>query len=293
MWGRSVYDNIRKFLQFQLTVNIVALTIVFIGAVAGFDPPLNAVMMLWVNLIMDTMGALALGTEQPTMTLLERKPYKRTASLISRPMWRNILCQSVFQIVLLVYFLFKGAQFFDVPKGDFCEKYFNLNHQLTYSWDPETGERSNEGLYPITCGSFDDYCDGMSGECYQAIHTTPQQGVSFSFDSLDNFAGTCMECYEHSYVHTTLIFNAFVFCQIFNEFNARSIFSDVYVFSGLSSNPIFILVIFVTVLFQYLIVTYGGNFTRTSPLTSDQWLQTVGFGMIAIPIGTPPPPPSD
>ncbi len=47
MWGRSVYDNIRKFLQFQLTVNIVALTIVFVGAVAGFTPPLNAVMMLW------------------------------------------------------------------------------------------------------------------------------------------------------------------------------------------------------------------------------------------------------
>jgi magnesium-transporting ATPase (P-type) len=47
MWGRSVYDNIRKFLQFQLTVNVVALTIVFVGAVAGFDPPLNAVMMLW------------------------------------------------------------------------------------------------------------------------------------------------------------------------------------------------------------------------------------------------------
>jgi Ca2+-transporting ATPase len=62
MWGRTVYDNIRKFLQFQLTVNLVALLLVFIGAVTGFGQPLNAVMMLWVNLIMDTMGALALGT---------------------------------------------------------------------------------------------------------------------------------------------------------------------------------------------------------------------------------------
>ncbi len=61
IWGRSVFDNIRKFLQFQLTVNVVALTVTFISAVFGFDPPLNAVMMLWVNLIMDTMGALALG----------------------------------------------------------------------------------------------------------------------------------------------------------------------------------------------------------------------------------------
>jgi Ca2+-transporting ATPase len=76
MWGRSVYDNIRKFLQFQLTVNVVALLIVFIGVVAGFEPPLNAVMMLWVNLIMDTLGALALATEIPTLKLLNRKPYK-------------------------------------------------------------------------------------------------------------------------------------------------------------------------------------------------------------------------
>ena len=62
MWGRSVFDNIRKFLQFQLTENIVALLLTFISAVTAQSPPLNAVMMLWVNMIMDTMGALALGT---------------------------------------------------------------------------------------------------------------------------------------------------------------------------------------------------------------------------------------
>jgi Ca2+-transporting ATPase len=61
MWGRAVFDNIRKFLQFQLTVNAVALTLTFVTALTGKEPPLNAVMMLWVNLIMDTMGALALG----------------------------------------------------------------------------------------------------------------------------------------------------------------------------------------------------------------------------------------
>ena len=67
-----MYDNIRKFLQFQLTVNVVALLVVFTGAVTGKGTPLNAVMMLWVNLIMDTMGALALGTEEPTLELLQR-----------------------------------------------------------------------------------------------------------------------------------------------------------------------------------------------------------------------------
>jgi len=102
---RSVYDNIRRFLQFQLTVNVVALTITFLSAVFGYKPPLNAVMMLWVNLIMDTMGALALGTEPPTADLLDRRPYKRDSGLISRPMWRNILVQSLYQLVLLCFLL--------------------------------------------------------------------------------------------------------------------------------------------------------------------------------------------
>ena len=116
-WGRSVFDNIRKFLQFQLTVNIVALTVTFFAAMGGQEPPLNAVMMLWVNLIMDTMGALALGTEPPSESLLDRKPYVRNASLVSRPMIRNILFQSVYQILLLVYLLVLGAQDFGVIPG--------------------------------------------------------------------------------------------------------------------------------------------------------------------------------
>uniref|UniRef100_A0AC34R9N1 Cation-transporting P-type ATPase C-terminal domain-containing protein n=1 Tax=Panagrolaimus sp. JU765 TaxID=591449 RepID=A0AC34R9N1_9BILA len=75
MWGRNVYDSISKFLQFQLTVNVVAVTIAFVGACAINDSPLRAVQMLWVNLIMDTLASLALATEMPTEDLLKRKPY--------------------------------------------------------------------------------------------------------------------------------------------------------------------------------------------------------------------------
>jgi hypothetical protein len=75
-------DNIRKFLQFQLTVNVVAVLLVFITAVSQHNPPLAPVQLLWVNLIMDTMGALALGTEEPTVALLDRKPYLQSAPII-------------------------------------------------------------------------------------------------------------------------------------------------------------------------------------------------------------------
>ena len=75
MWGRNVYDSISKFLQFQLTVNVVAVVVAFTGACAIQDSPLKAVQMLWVNLIMDTLASLALATELPMPDLLLRKPY--------------------------------------------------------------------------------------------------------------------------------------------------------------------------------------------------------------------------
>ena len=103
-----MYDNIRKFLQFQLTVNVVALCLVFVAACLDGATPLNAIMMLWVNLIMDTMGALALGTELPKDELLNRKPYKRSAPLVSKPMVRNILMQSIYQLTVLMLFLIHG-----------------------------------------------------------------------------------------------------------------------------------------------------------------------------------------
>lgn len=70
MWGRNVYDNIRRFLQFQLTVNVVALITSFIAAVILKDPPLKPVQLLWVNMIMDSLASLALATELPTPELL-------------------------------------------------------------------------------------------------------------------------------------------------------------------------------------------------------------------------------
>lgn len=287
MWGRGVYDNIRKFLQFQLTVNVVALTIVFTGAVAGFDPPLNAVMMLWVNLIMDTMGALALGTEPPTDELLNRKPYKRTAALISRPMWRNILCQGLFQCVLLMCLLFKGAEFFNVKAGDTCELFGNVESPAHYVWDPSTGQRLYDDETGIDCASFSTYCPSLSGDCFVASHMSSAQfnHSVFSFSHLAGYEQYCLECELKSYTHTTIIFNAFVFCQLFNEFNARSLFDDMNILRGLSNNPIFIAVIFVTAFFQYFIVTFGGNFTRTSPLNAYQWFMTIFFALGTFPVG--------
>ena len=91
MWGRSLYRNIRRFLIFQMTVNVCATLVVVLGAFSGFESPLTVTQMLWVNLIMDTMAAVALASLPPLRSVMREKPRKRTQPIINRGMWGNIL----------------------------------------------------------------------------------------------------------------------------------------------------------------------------------------------------------
>ena len=110
-WGRNIYNSIKKFIQFQLTVNIVAMFMAFLGGVVLGESPINSVQMLWVNLIMDTFASLALATEPPNDELLLERPYSRNESLVTAVMWRNIIGQSLYQAVILTLFLFTAPLF--------------------------------------------------------------------------------------------------------------------------------------------------------------------------------------
>lgn len=109
LWGRCVNDSVRKFLQFQLTVNLAAVVVALVSALADAEDRsvLSAIQLLWVNLIMDSLAALALATDKPSVELLERHPESQQAPLITPSMWRMILGQAAFQItaVLLLTFL--------------------------------------------------------------------------------------------------------------------------------------------------------------------------------------------
>ena len=117
MWERNVNDNIRKFLHFQLTVNIVACIVAFLGAVMNTQnlSPLKPVQLLWLNLIMDTLAALALATESPTERLLERDPLTKNSPIISPRMRNSILGLAAFQLVVELWLLVSGDTFFSVP----------------------------------------------------------------------------------------------------------------------------------------------------------------------------------
>ncbi|KAI3722694.1 hypothetical protein L2E82_33736 [Cichorium intybus] len=204
-WGRSVYINIQKFVQFQLTVNVVALIVNFTSACLTGSAPLTAVQLLWVNMIMDTLGALALATEPPNDELMKRPPVGRTGSFISTVMWRNILGQSIYQFTVIWLLQSKGKSFFRLH-GDDSDLILN-----------------------------------------------------------------------------TLIFNAFVFCQLFNEINSREMENE-DVTDGIWDNNVFVSVISATFIFQVIIVEYLGTFANTSPLTIMQWFFSIFIGFLSMPI---------
>ncbi|XP_008238023.1 PREDICTED: calcium-transporting ATPase 2, plasma membrane-type isoform X1 [Prunus mume] len=204
-WGRSVYINIQKFVQFQLTVNIVALIVNFSSACLTGSAPLTAVQLLWVNMIMDTLGALALATEPPNDDLMKRPPVGKRQNFITNVMWRNILGQSLYQFTVIWLLQAKGTAMF-----------------------------------------------GLDG---------PDAHV----------------------ILNTLIFNTFVFCQVFNEISSREM-EEINVFKGILDNYVFVGVLSSTVLFQIIIVEFLGKFASTAPLTLAQWFITVFVGFLGMPI---------
>ncbi|KAL0376684.1 UNVERIFIED_CONTAM: putative calcium-transporting ATPase 13, plasma membrane-type [Sesamum calycinum] len=116
-WGRCVYNNIQKFIQFQLTANVAAMAINFVAAVSTGEIPLTPAQLLWVNLIMDTLGALALATGNPTDELMNKPPIGRSDPLITNIMWRNIVGVASYQIAVILALKFKGKSIFSVDEN--------------------------------------------------------------------------------------------------------------------------------------------------------------------------------
>ncbi|KAL2229973.1 calcium-transporting ATPase 12, plasma membrane-type-like [Sesamum indicum] len=111
-WGRFVYNNIQKFIQFQLTVNVAAMAINYVAAVSTGEIPLTPAQLLWVNLIMDTLGALALATGNPTDELMNKPPIGQSDPLITNIMWRSIVGLASYQIAVILALEFKGKSIF-------------------------------------------------------------------------------------------------------------------------------------------------------------------------------------
>lgn len=121
-YGRNVFDAIRKFVQFQLTVNLVAMAIAIICGLVINESPINAIQMLWLNVIMDSFASLALATEPPTDDLLTRPPTRKNEKIITEYMWRSITVQGICQLIVLFIILAFGDELIGVESSMHIKK---------------------------------------------------------------------------------------------------------------------------------------------------------------------------
>jgi len=209
-WGRNIYASIQKFLQFQLTVNLAAVTTTLVGAFVNQVTPLAAIQLLWVNLIMDSLASLALASEPPKGDLLSKPPVNRTEHLITKRMWANLIGHAIYQIVVVLLLFFKAPEWFGMTPG---------------------------------------------------------------YDTKDT-------------VHFTLIFNSFVWMQLFNEINCRNLKGERNVFAGILNNSLFCGIWITTACLQVIIVQFGSVAMAVAEggLDGPCWAISLGFGVGSFPI---------
>jgi Ca2+-transporting ATPase len=201
-WGRSLYENIQRFIQFQLTINVSALTIAFLGPFLNIRPPFTVLQLLWINVIMDTFASIALCSEPPRAGLMKMPPKRKDESILSKSMISTILTTSVFFVVVMILLLY-GMQHWGWFKGD-----------------------------------------GANSEVFGSL----------------------------SLRQVSIFFTVYVFFQIWNQINCRSLTPEVSGLKGLFRNPSFMFIASLTLLGQILIITVGGKVFEVERLGIVEWV---------------------
>ena len=113
-WGRNIFDNCRKFVQFQLTCNISCLFIVILSGTFLGNSPFSIIQLLWINLVMDVLAAIALSTEAPHPTKLRAERIKKSDKILTPLMWRAVTSQALYQALVMLILLFAGPSMFGI-----------------------------------------------------------------------------------------------------------------------------------------------------------------------------------
>ena len=285
VWGRNIYDNIRKFVQFQLTVNISACILVFITSVVSNKTAISPIQMLWINLIIDSLGSLALATQEPNSSILKRNPYKKTESLINIRMWKHIIFQSIVLLTLTLIIFFNGANF--IPEDNLMRHQEGRIIKQCYGIVPGQSIDSNEYIFNSLEQSYH-IISGISSDWPSSIllksNMSSLQCGDYSKESdlsaayiyyLSTFSNT---------VHMTMIFNIFVIFTMFNQINARVIDNSLNIFKDIAKSSYYLVIIIIEIILHILIVQFGthGFNTAIDGLTFIQWMICFGFGMISL-----------
>lgn len=278
VWGRNIYDCIRKFITFQLTVNLTACVLVFITACIGNETPITAIQMLWLNMIMDSLGSLALATEPPHDEILKRKPNSKREYIINYRMWKHIMGHSIILFIILIILYLKGSDFLI---EQYPERIANANIIFNcYGVFP--GRAPENGVYYVLSGSQNSWPTST-----RRIHgkTTVECGDYFKSTDL----AMAFSKYKSTYgstSHMTILFNVFVLYTLLNQVNARVINDEFNVFYNIHKNLYFITLVILEFILQAILIQFGSIAFQTSMdgLTKEQWGYSIGFALVCYPV---------
>jgi len=270
IYGRNIYDNVRKFSQFLLSVIFSVCIIIFICACIGNETPLIPIQMLWVNLIMGSLGSLALATEPPYEELIQREPTKRSESIINGRMWKHIILQSLILIIILLILYLVGPKF--IKEQDLERLAENAIINYCYGKMPGGGKADH-----IIFGTKSNWSNGdklkVNSKEYCGKYVN-RQSLSMAYKEYLNVNGGT--------VHMTIIFNVFVIYTLFNQINCRVIDDSFNILKRITRSSLFSLITFLELALQVLFVCackYVFHVANKG-LTGEQWGICLGFSAI-------------
>ncbi|GFR48829.1 hypothetical protein Agub_g10782 [Astrephomene gubernaculifera] len=320
LWGRCVYINIRKFLVFQLSINLVAMISAAVGALYGGVPPLNVLQLLWVNMIMDTLAALALATEDPYPELLADKPHGRSEPIITGLMYMHMLVAAMYKLFWLFACLYglprvidsyavigQDEYYRDSCVGVLEDKGFNATMQtqlcgiMAWCGFPR-GALERETLL---CPLFDPWVtyhtthnSTSSSNRFLPVPTDQQAAVCIGYPSSEScplneellraqkdmekaYDRDMMESYKPA---LSVLFNAFILAQVANAFVSRRIGLEMNFFKGLSHSHVFnTIMVLITALQVIIMQTPVSYVFKVEPLNGPEWGACIAIGVGAIP----------
>ena len=269
IYGRNIYDNIRKFLQFQLSVNFCACILVFVCACVGNETPLTPIQMLWVNLIMDSLGSLALATEPPYEELLQREPTKRNESIINGRMWKHIIIQSICQIILLVVLYLVGPEFIKEKNLQRIAE----NRLISYCYSEYPGKDINHILYGTAIKWTDSgkLIHSRKDFCGEYQNSLTLEEAYYEYINSNNAT-----------THMCIIFNIFVFYTLFNQINCRVIDDSFNILIRINRSLLFPLICLLEMCLQVIIIYIGKApfHIINDGFTGGQWGICIGLSAI-------------
>ena len=223
-YGRNLIEGIKKFLQFQLTVNLVVLTVVFLSVCCFSESILRPIHLLWINIIMDNLAALNLTTDNPSDDLLVKRPCKPGDFILTTIMLKHIISQTIYQIIILFIIMFAGEYW--IPEDNFSVEGINF----AFENHVRTGRRYNYS------GNED-----LSKDNLERVYLYSK----FIYNKIGPSR------------HFTFFFATFIFMQIFNQFNCRKINNEWNIFGDIHLNFISLGVMGAEVLISVIFIEFG------------------------------------